>query len=191
MVALWIVAALLAPPFWEVRPPSAWTVEEIRQLLSDSPWAQAAKAPREEQGILVYLATARPVREAEERRLGGGLRPGAESSAGEYRKFLRENAGKVIVLAVQLPLAAILQRAPDIPRMEQESVLKIGRRKYHMTGHFPPAPGDPYLRLVFPREVRPDDKTLNFELCLPGLPAPYRWAQFRLSQMKYRGEAEY
>jgi len=191
MVALLTVAALLVPPFWEARPPSAWTTEEIRQLLTESPWAQAAKAPREEQGVVVYLATARPVREAEERRLGGGPRPGEDSSAGEYRDFMRENAGKVIVLAVQLPLAAILQAAPDIPRMEKESVLKIGRRTYRMTGHFPPAPGDPYLRLVFPREVRPDDKTLNFELCLPGLPAPYRWAQFRLSQMNYRGVVEF
>jgi len=191
MVALWIVAALLAPPFWEARPPSAWTAEEVRQLLTDSPWAQAAKAPREEQGVVVYLATARPVREAEELRLGGVLRPGENSSAGEYREFLRENAGKVIVLAVQLPLAAILRAAPDIPRMEKESVLKIGRRKYRMTGHFPPAPGDPYLRLAFPREVRPGDKTLSFELYLPGLPAPYRWAQFRLSQMNYRGAVEY
>ena len=190
-MTLWIVAALLAPPFWAARPPSAWTAEEILQLLTDSPWAQAAKAPRAEYGVVVYLATARPAREAEERRLGGGPQPGEESSAGEYRDFMRENAGKVIVLAVQLPLAAILQAAPDILRMEQESVLKIGRRKYRMTGHFPPAPWDPYLRLVFPREVRPDDKTLDFELYLPGLPAPYRWAQFRLSQMKYRGAAEY
>jgi hypothetical protein len=72
--------------------------------------------------------------------------------------------------------------------MEKESVLRIGRRKYRMTGHFPPAPTDPYLRLVFPREVDPQDKSLRFELYLPGVPSPYRWAEFRLREMRYRGE---
>ena len=38
-------------------------------------------------------------------------------------------------------------------QMEQECVMRVGRKKLKMTGHFPPSPGDPYLRLAFPREV--------------------------------------
>ncbi len=187
MLALLI---LLAPPFWEARPPSAWTDEEIRQLLTDSPWAQEATAAHGDGGVPVYLATARPVQEAEAGliRRNHAPSPGEDTVSEEYRKFLRDNQGSVIVLAVRLPGGRALTEEAEIRRMEKESVLRIGRRKYRLTGHFPPAPTDPCLRLVFPREVDPQDQALRFELYLPGLPSPYRWAEFRLREMRYRGE---
>jgi hypothetical protein len=191
MVALLLAALLAAPPFWEAKPPSAWTSEEIQLLLRDSPWAQEVAAPIEKGGVVVYLATARPLRAAEEEliRRNPRLRSLEDPDAEEFREFLRENAGKVIVLAVQLPRA--LTDDAEIRRMEKECVLKVGRRKYRVTGHFPPAPTDPHLRLVFPRDVRPEDKTLRFELYVPGLGNPYRWAEFRVRELKYKGAPEF
>jgi hypothetical protein len=193
MVALALLAALAAPPFWEARPPEAWSREEIGQLLSDSPWAQAVAGPFKDPGVIVYLATARPAREAERELMRRGLRPApAEGSpSGEYEAFLRENGGRVIVLAVRVARLPALEQEPERRRLEQDCVLKVGKRKYHLIGHFPPTPEDPCLRLVFPREVGTADKALRFELYLPGLPNPDRWAEFRLREMNYRGEAAY
>jgi len=194
MVAELLLTGLLAPAFWEVRPPSAWTAEEIGQLLSDSPWAQRVEGPLKEAGVVVYLATAQPTRQAEEELLRRGMRsqpPEDRTSGEEYREFLRRNAGKVIVLAVRLPMMTVFGDEAELRRMEKDCVLKVGRRSYRMTGHFPPASADPCLRLVFPRDVDSQDKTLRFELYLPGVPSPYRWAEFRLKEMRYRGAPEY
>jgi hypothetical protein len=190
MVVELMVAALLAPPFWELRPPSAWTEAEIGQLLSNSPWAQRVEGPLTGGGVVVYLATARPAREAEEELLRrGGRAPSSEVvAADEYREYLRRNAGKVIVLAVRLPVMTAFLDEAELRRMEKDCVLRVGRRKYRMSGHFPPTFMDPCLRLVFPREVDPQDKTLRFELYLPGVPSPYRWAEFRLKEMGYGGK---
>ncbi len=193
MVVLVVLAALAAPSFWEVRPPAAWSAPEIHQLLTNSPWAQAVTGPLKDHGVVVYLATAPPAREAEQelQRRGQRPAPAEDPPSEEYRQFLRQKEGQVIVLAVRLPYLPGLEQEAERRRMEQDCVLKVGRRQYRMIGHFPPTPGDPCLRLVFPREVRPGDKTLRFELYLPGVPNPDRWAEFRLSQMKYRGEAAY
>src|ERR1017187_11017459 len=60
LVCAWL--ALLASPFWETKAPSEWTDAQIELLLHDSPWAEMAEpAP----AVQVYLATARPLREAE------------------------------------------------------------------------------------------------------------------------------
>ncbi len=191
MLALVIFAALAAPAFWEVKAPSGWTDEEVKQLLTNSSWAQTAAAPREEGGMVVYLATARPAREAEEelRRRDARLRSIEDPTAHEYREFLRENAGRVIVLAVRFPSA--LTDDAEVHRMEKDCVLKVGRRKYRLMGHFPPTPSDPFLRLVFPREVNPEDRTLRFELYVPGVSSPLRWAEFRLKELKYKGALEF
>lgn len=193
MVGMWLLAALAAAPFWEARPPGAWSTEEIRQLLSDSPWGQVVTGPLGDRGVVVYLATARPVLEAERELVRRGLRraPAEGSPSGEYEAFLRENQGRVIVLAVRLAQLPALEHEAERRRMEQDCVLRVGRRKYRLTGHFPPTPDDPCLRLVFPRQAGPADKTLRFDLYLPGVPHPDRWAEFRFSRMKYRGETAY
>jgi len=74
--------------------------------------------------------------------------------------------------------------------MEEESILKVGKKKYQMTGHFPPTPADPYLRLVFPRPIGPNDKSLVFELYLPGVGNTYRTVEFRIKELGYKGTPE-
>jgi len=69
-------------------------------------------------------------------------------------------------------------------------VLKVGRKKYKITGQFPPTPMDPYLRLVYPREVGPNDKSLVFELYLPGVGRTYQIVEFRMKELLYRGKPE-
>ena len=68
--------------------------------------------------------------------------------------------------------------------------MKVGRKKYKITGHFPPTPSDPYLRLVFPRAVAPSDKIVEFDLYLPGAPQPYRIAEYVVKELMYRGKLE-
>lgn len=189
MLALFILLALGAPPFWETKPPAQWTDQQVQELLSDSPWAQSAETPLEGGGVTVYLATAQPIQEAERELLRRNTKqkPEEDESAEEYREFLRENQGKCIVLAVHLPG---WNAKADAQKMEEESVLKVGRKKYKMTGHFPPTPGDPYLRLVYPRAVSTSDKAFSFELYLPSAPSPYRTVEFRLKDLMYKGVPE-
>lgn len=183
-IGLWL--ALLAAPFWETRPPREWSEEQLQRMLSDSPWAQRV----DRIGKVVYLATASPMREAErELARRQAKRKNAEPDP-EYSDFLAEDQGRHIVLAVAYPDPRPLAEAAEAKRMEEESILKIGRKKIHMTGHFPPTSSDPYLRMVFPREIGPNDKSLVFELYLPGSGGTYGMAEFRLKELIYQGKPE-
>jgi hypothetical protein len=63
MRLLLAVLFFLAPPFWETKSPEHWTAREIDSMRHDSPWAQTVgPEPR----ILIYLATAAPIEEAEQ-----------------------------------------------------------------------------------------------------------------------------
>ncbi len=75
--------------------------------------------------------------------------------------------------------------------MQERCFLKLGRKKYKITGYFPPTPDDPHLRLAFPRAVSTADKNLVFELYLPGTLKPYRLAEFPMKDLTYRGALEY
>ncbi len=185
---LLVIALLARAPFWETKPPEQWTDDELHELLSDSPWAQQA-VDSTGAGVGVRLATARPVREAE-RELARRTAAPEDTQTDEYEEFLRENAGKQIVLAVAFSTASALDDPAEVKRMEERCVLKVGKTRHRMTGHFPPSPGDPYLRLVFPRVITPADKSLVFELYLPGVPNPYRRAEFRIRDLNYRGSTE-
>jgi hypothetical protein len=175
-------------PFWEVKAPAQWTDEELRELLTNSPWAQPAVDARGA-GIAVYLASARPLREAE-LELARRQPPVDDPDAGEYRDFLRENQGQQIVLAVALPDPKALGDPAEVKHMEEECVLKVGRKKYPMTGHFPSSPSDPLLRLVFPRPAVTDGKSLIFDLYVPGIASHYRSAEFRFKDLTCRGAPE-
>ncbi len=193
--ALPLLLALLAGPFWETKSPREWTAEELAQMFHDSPWAQVitVQAPAAIRGgVPVYLATAEPMREAEAEARRRAKKPGTAEEAGDedYQEFLKENPGKHIVLAVRLPDPMALSDARESSRMEEECILKIGRRKYRMVGHFPPTPRDPWLRLIYPRALEPQDKRLSFELYLPSAPSPYRQAEFSLRDLTYRGKPE-
>ncbi len=190
-----LLAWLFQAPFWETKPPEQWTDEELQQLLSASPWVQTVTLRARGgsvPGVFVYLATARPVREAEQelRRRREGPPP-EDPAAEEYEEFLAQNEGKYVVLAVRVDNPPGPVDEEQIRRMEQESVMIAGRERHRLAGHFPPSPSDPYLRLVFPRPVRSDFRKLRFELYLPAAVFPYRTAEFDARELYYKGRPEF
>ncbi len=200
-ILLWSVVLMLAPPFWDAKPPADWSDQELIQLLTDSPWAQIASAPAARiasaPGVQVYLATAGPMQAAEqeaERRSRLRRKPNEQppdnAGAEEYRAWLAENRSENIVLAVRVDVRGGLADQKEVERMERESVMHAGRKKIQMTGHFPPAAGDPYLRMAFPRQIEPGDKKISFDLYVPGVSAPYRIVEFNLKDMTVRGKLE-
>jgi hypothetical protein len=180
LVCVWL--ALLASAFWETKAPSDWTEAQIELLLHDSPWAEMAEpAP----AVQVYLATARPLREAEAelaRRRGKPLNE-------EYLDYLAQEGANKLVVAIAYKNFTALSDGEEAHRMEDESIMRVGRQTYKMEGHFPPVPSDPFLRLVYPREATERAKTITFELYLPGY-GPYHEAEFRLRDMLYKGKLE-
>jgi hypothetical protein len=184
--------AAAAVPFWEAKPPAEWSAQELRKLAEDSPWAQIAQPARgaNAPGVQIYLASAQPLRQFEAEFARRHNVPN-DILRDEYEQFLRKDAGKSLVLAVYLPDSAALAEAEESQRMVEESVMKVGRKRVRMSGHFPPSSSDPYLRLVFPRPEAGEAKALEFELYLPGIPAPYRQAEFRFKDLVYRGKPEY
>jgi hypothetical protein len=107
----------------------------------------------------------------------------------EYQAMLDE--GHSIVLAVQIPDPKSLSDAIESKSLERDSVLHVGKRSYRLTTNFPPTPGDPYLRYVFPRDVKPGDKSLLFEIYIPGVNYPERHIEFDLKDMLYKGKLAY
>jgi len=180
LVCAWL--ALLAAPFWETKAPGDWTDAQIERLLHDSPWAEMAEpAP----AVQVYLATARPVREAEAELARRRAKPLNE----EYVDYLAQEGADKLVVAIAYKNLAALEDAGEAHRMEEESIMRVGHQKYKMDGHFPPVPSDPFLRLVYPRAATTRDKTIAFDLYLPGY-GPYHEAEFRLRDMLYKGKLE-
>ena len=110
--------------------------------------------------VTVYFATAAPEEMAEaELRLrmskNASRLPEADP---DYMDYVRENRERQFVLAITYPTLAGLGDARESKRMEEESVMLIGRKSFKFVGHFPPTPMDPVLRLIFNREVKPSDK---------------------------------
>jgi len=108
----------------------------------------------------------------------------------DYADFLRLNREKVLVLAIPWGQPARFGTAAERKRMEAESVMLAGRKTWQLVGHFPPSPSDPVLRLVFPREVQPTDKSVLFRLYLPGISFPEREVEFRTRDLMYHGKLE-
>jgi hypothetical protein len=190
-----LLCALLAAPFWESKAPRDWTDAEISQLLHDSPWAQAANSDGilRQPGVQTFLATALPVEEAEaelRRRRRIRNRSAGPAETDEYIEYIKGQKDKPIVLTVFFPDPLALANATESKHMEEGSFMRIGRKKYKMTGHFPPAPDDPYLRLVFPRAVGAKDKILEFDLYLPGAADPYRTVEYPIKDLTYKGKLE-
>jgi hypothetical protein len=177
-----VLLALLAAPFWETKAPGDWNEAQIALLLHDSPWAEMAEpAP----AVQVYLATAQPAREAEAELARRRGKPLSE----EYLDYLAQEGAHKLVVAIAYKNLTALADAEEASRMEEESIMRVGRQKYKMEGHFSPVPSDPFLRLVYPRVATARDKTVTFELYLPGL-GPYHEAEFRIRDMQYKGKLE-
>jgi hypothetical protein len=181
-----VVAALffLAQPFWETKPPEKWTVREIEIMHTESPWAQSAgPAP----SVLVYLATAAPIEEAEtEARVRVKDAPGRPDP--DYLDYLREKRGDFFVIGIPYVSRRAFEKPAEVARMERESVMLVGKKQFRIAGHFPPTPADPVLRLAFPREVEPSDKQVIFRLYLPGIEFPDREVVFAVKDLMYHGK---
>jgi hypothetical protein len=188
-------ALLLVAPFWESKEPHDWSDREISEMLHSSPWARTATSEGvlRQPGVQTYLASARPIEEAEaevRRRRQIRNRSTGPVETDEFREYLKEQKEKPIVLTIHFPDSNALANAAESKRMEEESFMKIGRKKYRMTGHFPPAPDDPYLRLIFPRAAGSKDKIVEFDLYLPGATDPYRTVEYEIKDMIYKGKLE-
>ena len=175
-----------ALPYWEANPPEKWSLREIELLRVSSPWAQTVgPEPR----VLAYLATAAPIEQAE-RELRVRSRNAMREPDPDYLTYLSQNRDTHFVLAVTYPERARLGKAEEERRLENETVMRVGGKDYPISGHFPPTPSDPVLRLIFPREVRTTDKRVVFRLYLPGINFPDRELEFTVKDLMYRGKLE-
>jgi hypothetical protein len=164
-------------------------------MVTDSPWGQMVGPMRSFPGsapVAVFFATAKPVRLAEAEAHRRYRKEGEEESPSdaEFREFLEKEGANTIVIAVQVHDRSVLEDAGEMRRMERESLLRVGRRKYKVKVQFAPGPNDPFVRLVFPREVGPEDRRIDISLYVPGEGAPYREASFSLKDMVYQGKLE-
>jgi len=180
-------------PFWEAKPPEKWTDAEIATIRTNSPWAQQVGTPP--QVSTIYLATAAPIEAAEaELRLRFKNELRSRNNAPEldpdYLDYMRDHRADCIVLAVTYPTLAGLGHADESKRMEEESVMIVGRKEYKIIGHFPPTPSQHVLRLIFPRMVKASDKSVVFRLLLAGLKFPERELEFRVKDLMYQGKLE-
>lgn len=203
LAALLLVWLEITAPVWEQKTAAESTDEELAAVLTASPWAQmhrlelpAAKGAGglSNPTVHLFLATATPVREAERelrrRRLQANTDPERAADT-EFEEFLEANPGRYIVLAVRVLRPELLERPRSVETMERETRLRIGRRSYELVGHFLPTRDDPYVRLIFPRDVRDTDTELRFELYVPGVPLPFRTVRFQLEKLTWHGRPEY
>ena len=184
-----VIAGLLlffAQPFWESKPPEKWTDREIDTLVHASPWGQIAGPSPE---VLVYLATAAPIEEAEAQQRLRIKRPLAEPDP-DYANYLRLNRDHAMVLAIPYAEPIRFGTEEEQKRLEEDCELVIVKKAYKILGYFPPTPADPVLRLVFPRAVKTGDRSAIFRLYLPGIAFPEREVEFRVKELVYRGKLE-
>jgi hypothetical protein len=188
IVLVWVILiALFAPPFWESIPAEEWTDEQLEEILQSTPWVL------EEDGARFFLASARPIWQAELERRRRHPDPEVvyeDDTMTEYFEFLEANHERYFVLAVHVPLPQYQEAEKRKRKMENKSVLVVNGKEYKMVGHFPPTPDDPYLRMIFPRVVSADDDAIAFELYVPGVPMPFRRLTFFPKSLTYKGEFE-
>jgi len=189
MHALLPLVFFLAQPFWELKAPEQWSLEEIDRIRTNSPWAQLVG---QASPVTVFLATALPVEHAEaELRLRFKKNRGALAEPDpDYTDYLRENREENFVVGVAYPPLPGFGKPGEDKRMEEVTALVVGRREYKIMGYFPPTPSDPVLRLIFPRAVKPGDKQMLIRLYLPGLSFPDRDAVFVVKDLVYQGKVE-
>jgi hypothetical protein len=187
---IFLFTLLAADRFWQ-RPPQEWSEEQLESLVRDSPWARAAEGSHRTglgaNPVNTFLASAKPIRLAEEELIRRRIkRPevarAIRSSRAEFNEYLDKHAGKVIALAVACEPNALAD-GQDARKLEEDTYMKAGRKKIKLMGHFPPTPNDPFLRMLFPRDIDAKAKTIEFEFYLPGGASPYRLATYRVAEL--------
>ena len=192
MSPLLLLLFFFAQPFWEARPAAQWTDAELNQMLSDSPWAQAVTP---QPLMTAMFATAQPVEDALaeiERRTRANPVTGAKLAEPDidYIDYIKRHRDEHFVLAIPRVSVAASGQAQDEKRMQEQTVMRVGKRQYRLLGHFPPTPSDPVLRLIFARVVQPTDKSVSFDLYVPGITHPNRMVEFRVKDLMYKGKVE-
>jgi HSP20 family molecular chaperone IbpA len=189
----------LAASFWESKAPADWTDDELVRMFTDSPWGQMVQpsSGKDSHGapVQIYIASAGLMQEAEKERRRRYVRKGnapVEESPmeAEYRLWMEDNRATQIVLAIHINRGKDFDDASQTKRMESDSIMRVGRKRFKMTGNFPPTTHDTYLRMAFPREVRETDNRVTFELYLPGVSPPYRTVEFAVKDMIVKGKLE-
>jgi hypothetical protein len=193
-----LVFFLFANSFWLDKPVKEWTDIEISQFFADSPWAQTVSGPARgvaAPSITVYIASAPLALEAEKehtrriklrRKTTGVEDPLAE----EYRIWMEDNLPTQIVLAVRMYTNKGLEDGGEIKRMENSSTMQVGKKRVGMSGYFPPAENDPYLRFAFPRQDVSGEKNISFSIYVPGLPVPFREILFPVKDLTVNGKPQ-
>ncbi len=194
----WLLLCLLAAvPYWENKEVPQWDEEELESFLGDSPWARPAEAVgmrgRGASSTRTFLATATPVRLAErewrQRRIPRETRE-ADEAWREWEEFLAKDGEKVVVLAVAIP-PQFAADAKEMAEMENQSVLRAGKRKWKLSGYFPATASDPFTRLIFPRPPG-EFKEMVFELYAPGdVGGNFREAIYVAKEMSWKGRLSF
>lgn len=106
--------------------------------------------------VQMYLAAAAPMQSAEQegaRRAQLQRKPGTQPPenplAAEYRNWMEGRCGTHVVLAIRMDSNRGFADEQEVRRREDESVMRAGRRKIKMSGHFPPTPAIPTCALRF------------------------------------------
>jgi len=188
-----LLIVLLAFQYWD-KPPEQWSQDQVETILTASPWARIVEASGHSGSapLLMYLASAEPLRLAEQELRRRDKKPRHEDILAEdYRAWLAEDGGKHIVLAIRIIDPRGFDDAKEVKQMEKECTLRIGRKKVKIDGHFPPSSSDPFVRLAFLKEGAENERTLQFELYIPGAPLPYRNAEFPVKDMVYKGKVTF
>src|SRR5262245_54356971 len=99
-MAKWLALAsfLAVTPYWEPAEPKDWADKQLMQFFGNSPWALPAQS-NASSGVLTFLATARPVQDAEvelHRRRTKKADLGKDAAWEEYQEFLARDAAKYI-----------------------------------------------------------------------------------------------
>jgi hypothetical protein len=175
-------------PFWETKPPAQWSAREIDTVLHASPWAEPLGPAPE---VLVTLATAAPIEAAEDEARLRRKNTLADLDP-SYAYYVTGHRDGEFVLAIAYPERAVAAKwsEEETRHMQEESVLLVGGKSWHIRGYFPPTAADPVLRLVFPRVVAEADKRVVFRLYLAGLEFPEREIGFAVKDLLYHGKLE-
>jgi len=195
VIALLLSLFFFVDPYWVSKPPNEWSDTQLAALLTDSPWAQSVDGPGQgSPPVEVFLATAGPIQLAEkerDRRIEVRRRPGTPIPENtEYRLWMEDNRATQIVLAVRIQNNKGFLDESEVRHMEDQTLLRAGKKKLKLTGSFPPSGSDHYLRLAFPRQVELSDKSMIFQLYIPGVPSPYRDVEFSLKDLVVNGKLE-
>ncbi len=125
MRALVPLLFFFAQPFWQAKAPEDWTLKEIATLRTESPWAQTiGPSPQ----VLVYLATAAPIEEAESELRVRSKSPVRESDP-DYAAYITAHRDQNLVLAIPYPNLAKLGSAEQQRRLEEETVMLVGQEE--------------------------------------------------------------